>query len=233
MKSVKLYIAVIGITLLFSCSGDDDGAVSPGSVSGNEAPVTPSLVFPINNETCTNFDLELDWNIATDPDGDVVSYVVEIAGDNNFNTVVFTTTTTSTQTIFTLEKGTTYYWRVKARDSEGNESAFSEPQSFVTEPDAGLNTIPTVATLVSPSLGATLSGSTVDLEWAASDADGDALSYDLYFGDTNPPILFAENLDTNTINVSVSPDTIYYWRVTVKDTNQGATIGQVWNFRTE
>lgn len=233
MKSIKLYITLLNITLLFSCRGNDDGAVAPGPISENEAPAIPDLVFPANNETCTNFNLEFDWDTVSDPDGDEVSYVIEIATDSNFTTVLFTAVTAETIRTFTLEKGVTYFWRVKARDTNDNESEYSETQSFFTEPDASVNTIPLAPELISPSIGAQLSGSTITLDWNATDTDGDALLYDVYFGDTNPPPLFSENINTSTLEVAVSTSTVYYWRIVVKDNHQSATIGQVWNFRTE
>ncbi len=230
MKNLRTYITLISLALLISCSGDDDGAPP---ITVNQAPAAPSLVFPSNNLTCTNFNLEFEWNAVTDPDGDEVSYVIEIAANSNFTTVLFTAVTSETTRTFTLEKGVTYYWRVKAGDTEGNESEYSGTQSFFTEPEAGINTIPSVPQLISPAIGNQLSDTTVTLDWEATDTDDDALVYDVYFGDTNPPVLFSENIDMSELEVTLSPNTIYYWRVVVKDNHQSATIGQVWNFRTE
>ncbi len=230
MKNLAQYITIVIALFLFSCSSDDNG---PQIDLSNLDPSIPSLIYPTNNLVCTNFNLEFDWNVSTDTDGDTVSYVIDIATDSEFATVLFTAVTSETLRAFTLEKGTTYYWRVKARDSEGNESKYSPAQSFFTEPDAGINTIPSTPGLISPSLGERVSGTMIALEWDATDADGDALLYDVYFGNTNPPILFSENIDASTLDVSASPDTVYYWRVVVKDNHQSATIGQVWNFRTE
>ncbi len=230
MKNLNLYISIVSVLFLFSCSNDDNG---PRIDLSNVDPSIPGLIYPTNNLLCTNFNLEFDWNVATDTDGDTVSYVIDIATDSEFARVLFTAITSETIRAFTLEKGTTYYWRVKARDSKGNESEYSSTQTFFTEPDAGVNTAPTVPELAGPSQGARLSGTNMILEWTASDSEDDALSYDLYFGDTNPPLLFAEDIDVSTLDVTVSPGTVYYWRVVAKDSNQAATMGQLWNFRTE
>ncbi len=151
MRNLKLYIAVVGISLLFSCSGDDNGG-NP-FFSANGTPDIPGLIFPTNNLVCTNFNLEFDWNTVIDIDGDTVTYVIDIAADSSFEAIVFTAITTDTKRTFTLEKGVTYYWRVKARDSAGNESEYSPTQSFFTEPEAGTNTIPTAPQLISPMQG--------------------------------------------------------------------------------
>jgi len=226
----KIYILLISSLVLISCSNDDGN--DPQIDLSNLDPSIPSLIFPTNNLVCTNFNLEFDWNAATDGDNDSITYVIDIATNSNFGTILFTAVTSATLRTFTLEKGTTYYWRVKARDSEGNESEYSPTQTFFTEPDAGVNTIPSVPELISPPLGDRLSAATITLDWDAKDTEDDALSYDLYFGDTNPPVLFAGNMDMSSIDVPVSSDTVYYWRIVVKDSNQSATLGQVWNFRT-
>ncbi len=231
MRNLTQYITLVSLLFLFSCSNDDgDG---PQIDLSNVDPSIPSLIYPTNNLVCTNFNLEFDWSAASDGDNDSITYVIDIATNSNFSTIVFTTVTSETIRAFTLEKGTTYYWRVKARDSKGNESEYSPTQSFFTEPDAGVNTIPSTPGLISPSLGERVSGTMIALDWDASDVDQNALLYDLYFGDTNPPSLFVENIDVSSFDVTVSPDTVYYWRVVVKDSNQSAAISQVWNFRTE
>ncbi|MCK8523804.1 hypothetical protein M0D21_19640 [Aquimarina sp. D1M17] len=231
MKSIKRYIVLLSIAMVLSCSGDDDGGTP--FFTQNSAPTVPSLVFPTNNLTCTSIDLELVWGSSTDIDDDAIRYEIEIAEVSNFSTITFTAITTAISEVFDLEKGITYYWRVRAIDSKDNASEYSATQSFFTEPEATINALPGIPELGIPALGSRLSGSLVTLTWSATDSDDDALSYDLYFGDTNPPVLFAENIAVNTFDVSVSPGTAYYWRIVVRDNHQSATIGPVWNFRTE
>ncbi|GAA4273685.1 fibronectin type III domain-containing protein [Aquimarina gracilis] len=230
-KSIKIYIALLSTALVLSCSGDDDGG--PQIDLSNADPTIPSLIFPTNNLTCTNIDLTFSWNAATDSDGDTISYVIDISTDSSFDTIAFTVTTTQRNRTFNLDKGVTYFWRVKAMDNKGNESDYSATQSFFTEPDAAVNTLPNAPEVVSPEIGSRVSETTITLNWNASDADGDTLVYDVYFGDTDSPALVAEAIDVSTLDVSVSSGTTYYWRVVAKDPNQSATMGQLWNFRTE
>ncbi len=232
MKKVYQYsIILLSIALILSCSGDDDGGTP---VSQNQTPTVPDLVFPTNNLTCTSTDLEFAWSTATDPDGDSLSYVIEIAAESDFSEILFTAVTTEAKKVFDLEQGITYYWHVKTRDDKGNDSAYSAVQSFFTEPDAAINTIPTVPELISPGLGERISGGTnITLDWSASDADNDAIVYDVYFGTNASPSLIAENSTLSQLDVTVSSGTIYYWRVVVKDSNQNAAMSQVWNFSIE
>lgn len=222
---------MLAILLLVSCEADDDTGAPP--VIANEAPTVPKLVFPINNEACTNFNLEFDWDSATDNDQDEIRYIIDVAENDRFSTILFTESTSQTVNTFTLSKGTTYFWRVKAIDSQGNESAYAPVESFFTEPEAGVNTIPNTPTIVSPLLGERLSATTITLDWDATDADNDLLTYDVYFGETNPPVLLSQNVDVTTFDVSVLPDKTYYWRIVVKDNHQGTAIGQLWRFKSE
>lgn len=215
---------------LISCESSDDAGTP---VITNEDPTVPKLVFPTNELTCTSVQLEFLWSAATDADGDTVSYSIDVSTQNDFETVAFTATTDQPSRTFDLEKGVTYFWRVKAKDSRGNESDYATTQSFFTEPEAAVNSLPNTPELVSPTLGARTSGTTITLDWNATDIDNDTLVYDVYFGDTNPPALFSENINTTTFDVSVSSGKVYYWRIVVKDPHQSATMGQVWNFRTE
>ncbi len=229
----KIYVVLYSAMMLFSCHGDDDFSSTTNPPVTNTAPSTPALIFPVNSQTCTAHNLELNWGLASDPEGDTVSYVVEVATNSDFSTLFLNEHTTTTNQTVTLEKGVIYYWRVKAVDSEENESEYATVQTFFSEPDASIHTLPAAPIVTSPSLGASVSGSTANLAWTAEATNGDELLYDLYFGDTNPPVLYAEDIAVNSTSVPVVANTRYYWRVIVKDAYQNATIGQLWNFETE
>jgi len=103
--------------------------------------------------------------------------------------------------------GTTYYWRVVAKNSTG--SATSSVWSFTT---TGALPAPV---LVSPANGATGQSLTPVLKWNAVSG---ASSYDLYFGTTSSPALLG-----NVTAISMTVDgltgaTTYYWKVLAKGT---------------
>jgi hypothetical protein len=77
-------------------------------------------------------------------------------------------------------------------------------------------------------------GYTTDLAWnKCTDPDGDPIKYDIYYGTTNPPLLFASNLTTNYYDPD-TPDVNlkYYWRVVAKDNHNNTTSSQIWSYST-
>ena len=73
----------------------------------------------------------------------------------------------------------------------------------------------------------------MDLSWVCSDPNpGDVLTYDLYFGYTNPPPLAATGLtEPNYDPGTMVLDTTCYWRVVAWDDHDTSTTGPVWSFR--
>ena len=134
-----------------------------------------------------------------------------------------------------MNKGTAYYWRVKATDSKNASSNYSATYSFYTEAEAVANHAPFLPQMVQPELNSFVNTTTVTLKWTASDVDtSDVLVYDVYLGTTNPPTAkVGTNLTTAFwATTTLQATTNYYWKVIVKDNKGGETIGQVWNFKT-
>ncbi len=226
---------VVLSTLLWSCGGSGGDTPDPDPDPINKAPSTPSLVYPSANLLCIDNSIEFKWNASTDPDGDNISYVIQIAKDNAFTNIVETVTNSSTTRTISLEKGVAYYWRVNAKDSKNNYSAYTSANSFYTEGIGVSNYVPFSPSIVSPSLNAVVTESTATLEWDASDVDDDPLTYDVYFGTDNPPTSkkATDQSGKTYTTASLNSSTDYYWKVVVKDGNGGEAIGQVWNFKTD
>jgi hypothetical protein len=230
-----LYTAVIAATL-WSCGGGG-GDNPPTPTPTNNAPATPTLTYPTNNLLCINNQLDFQYS-STDPDGDAITYQIQIATDNIFTSTsnVQDQTVATTSKTFTLDKGIAYYWRVKAIDSNGAESSYSSVFNFYTEGDGITNYIPFVPELVSPALNAVVTTSTATLDWNGSDADtSDNLTYDVYFDTANPPttIVSPNQTTSSYTTAALSATTNYYWKIVVKDNHGGQSIGQIWNFTTD
>jgi VCBS repeat-containing protein len=72
------------------------------------------------------------------------------------------------------------------------------------------------------------------LSWTGGDLDGDPVTYDVYFGITNPPPKVVSNQSITTFNPgSMNYSTKYYWRIVAWDNQSATTSGPIWNFTTE
>ena len=235
MKRILYTLALS--TVLWSCggSGGSDTPTPPPPTPINNAPTVPTLVYPTNNLLCIDNVLDFDWNASTDPDGDSVTYQVQVAKDAGFSQLVHTVTESSTLRSLSLEKGIAYYWRVRATDSKSLSSSYSSTNQFYTEGEGVSNHLPFSPLLVAPTLNLVVTTSTVTLQWTADDVDtSDTLTYDVYFetGDT-PTQQVATNQAATTLSVDLVSGQTYSWKVVVKDGQGGQTIGQIWNFITD
>ena len=216
--------------VFWSCGGDDDPPPPPE----NQAPSTPTTIYPANNELCIDNEVNFQWNASTDPEGDAITYLVEVSKSNSFSPLEDSKTVSTTSTTITLDKGISFYWRVTAKDSKGLSSDTSSSNGFYTEGEGVSNYAPFSPVLVAPNLNETIQETTANLQWTASDVDEDPLKYDVYFGTQNPPTnTVSSNQDATSYNATLNASTTYYWKIVAKDNNGGQTIGQVWNFNTD
>jgi hypothetical protein len=88
--------------------------------------------------------------------------------------------------------------------------------------------LPGQASNPNPADGATGVSRTTDLSWTPG---SDAVSHDVYFGETNPPGFQGNVISPMFGPGSLNYETTYYWRV--DDINSsGITVGEVWSFTT-
>lgn len=88
------------------------------------------------------------------------------------------------------------------------------------------------ATAVAPLNAATIkiTGTTVDLKWAATDGDNDAPVANVYFGLDSKPALYKTGASGLSLTVPVELGKTYYWSVTMFDANKVMTPGPTWHF---
>lgn len=230
---MKKYLFIASMSfLLFSCGGGDSPAPTP--VVKNTAPTAPVLVVPANSKLCVDNTVVFQWNVSADAENDVITYQIQVARDSQFLQIVKTIDGSAISQNILLDKGLSYYWRVKATDSKSLSSDFSATYSFYTSGVAVTNYLPFSPVLLQPALNAALSSTTATLKWSASDVDvNDKLVYDVYFGTTNPPTaIISANIATSSLDVPVVASTGYFWKIVVKDGKGGETIGQIWKFKT-
>jgi uncharacterized protein (DUF427 family) len=238
MKTTHLFkLTLISVALsLWSCGGGGGGDDTPPTPQPNQnrAPGTPTLSAPENNILCIDNVVQFSWTNVTDPDGDQVSYELQIATNSSFTENVQNIPSSTNSTSVALDKGVAYYWRVKAKDTKNASSNYTTGFSFYTEGEGEKNYLPFAPSLVSPSLNSIIQETSVTLEWDADDVDNDPLTFTVYFGSDNPPANAVVSDSTEkTYTVELSAQTNYYWKVVVKDDKGGQTEGQVWGFKTD
>jgi uncharacterized protein (TIGR02145 family) len=88
----------------------------------NLAPDVPSSPTPSNESTGQSPSVMLGWS-CSDPDGDFLAYDVYLGTDNPPDTMVSSNQTGTACGTSGLTGGTTYYWKVVARDSHGDTTS--------------------------------------------------------------------------------------------------------------
>jgi hypothetical protein len=231
---MKKSFLILASFILISCGGsdDDEPTITPPT-DANEPPSVPVLIAPSDGLLCTDLSLDFSWNSSSDPDGDAISYVIQVATNNSFSENLQTKSISGTSTTFNLLTGKAYYWRVSAKDSKNNSSNYSTTRKFYSEGEGVSNHLPYAATLISPDLDSKLNTNATTLEWSSSDVDNDPLAYDIYFGEVTNPAMVLENSSSTSYEVNLEANTIYYWKIIVKDDAGGEAIGQEWTFSTE
>ena len=196
----------------------------------NTAPTVPNLTSPNNNSTDISVNSSLTWQASTDVDGDRVVYdifldtknppVIKVSsGQNNL------AYTSSGQT-----KNTQYYWQVVAKDEQG-----AEVKSLIWTYTTSSNASPTRVNLLAPANNADNIPLNTSLTWQAStDADGDAVIYDIFLDTNNPP---TNRVATNQTGLTYVPtgqisSTKYYWTIVAKDNKGGASVSALRSYTT-
>lgn len=97
------------------------------------------------------------------------------------------------------------------------------------------NLLPGYVSLSLPANSSTDVALNASLSWqAAIDPDGDAVTYDVYFGTEATPSTVASTGQTGTTYApAFAANTTYYWKVVVKDGNGGTSESAVWSFTTD
>jgi len=198
----------------------------------NTAPSAPMYPNPANGAERAPLNPVLTWS-AKDPDGDALKYVIYF-GENTSAPAKATDLTVASFKPGTLLPGKKYYWKVVAFDGKGGETS-GDWWSFTTENPTtpNTNTPPTIPVAVSPVNGAENVSLTAPLYWAAKDADGDALKYVIYFGESTSAPAKASDLTVPTFKPgNLLPGKKYYWKVVAYDGKGGETSSDWFSFTT-
>lgn len=92
------------------------------------APNQPQNISPQNEASVTvNNPVDFEWSISDDSGAvtSPITYVIEIATNQNFSSIIETSGTSTPDYQYTFTATGNYYWRIKATDLAGNTSANS------------------------------------------------------------------------------------------------------------
>ena len=121
---------------------------------------------------------------------------------------------------------------VTVTDAEGR----SARDPVVVEVVDVADTPPDVPLLVMPLDNSSGQDTSLVLVWAGSDPDGDAITYDVYFGETaqldSTNLVLKDYFWTDCSVEGLRPGTTYYWKIVGSD-GQSRVAGPVWSFGTK
>lgn len=195
----------------------------------NVAPNAPANPSPANGATGVAPTAALGWS-GSDPENDPLTYEVRFGTGNLPPTVVASQSAAAYDPPGSMDAHTTYYWQIVAKDAAHPGGTPGPVWSFTTA-----NAAPTTPSGPNPTNGA--SGVPVNAQvcWTAStDSDGDAVTYDVAFGTSNPPAPATTGQSAACYDPpgDLAANTSYYWKVTAKDAFGGSIAGPVWSFTT-
>ena len=206
----------------------------------NAPAIEPSkavLVFPSSNAACTEgrelsssqSAILFKWNSSEN----AVSYVLNVK--NLLNGAINSQSTSMTELELTLERNTPYSWNVVSKSHAVAFTSQSDTWKFFNAGLAAQSFAPFPAEALSPVNGQQLntSSSKITLDWSADDVDGDIANYDVYMGvRTSSLTLLHANVSVSMLSdVSVNPNTSYYWKVITRDSEGNTSSSGIFYFR--
>jgi len=225
--TASIALAAILAVLAVSCS-DDGSPVAPV----NNPPRAPSSPVPADGTEYGAPLLTVSWE-CSDPDGDALVYSVnvrEIGAVDTYTVFSGQTPFETMETGMALLRETSYIWRVIASDGRVLTEG---PWWLLTTPE-WTNSPPYEPSDPTPADGLAGIGLVTYLAWVAGDPDAeDFLTFDLFFGDTDPPTLEATGLTQTSYTLpALEFGTEYFWRIVSRDSKGESTAGPVWSFTT-
>ncbi len=198
----------------------------------SDVPPDPcTLSSPLDGQTGVDIQPLLQW-VCTDANNDIANVYIQIDNNSDMSSPEIAGWIGSPASSFdfsaygfVLEYDTTFYWRVYAKDSLGNNSPTWTKWSFHTKP-LPPDALPDQCELSAPADGTTNVSPYTSLSWTCSDPNNDIVDYVVQIDDNNDfssPLAYTY---TGSAGTSWSPadsgyylnyDTTYYWRVYAKD----------------
>ncbi len=193
------------------------------TTTGN--PVTPSLILPAN--LTNNQQLLLDFIWSSNPEN--TKYQLHISTSSNFSdTVKIIEQSDSQVEVAGLRTNTTYFWRVKSFNIDGNAGSWSESFEF--------KTVLATPHQIYPQNFSNNIDTAISLRWSdvpAASIFYVQLSTDQFF-ENEPEIIYSNTL-TNKLEIdSLKANTIYFWKVLALNAfTDSSNWSDVYRFKTK
>eukprot|EP01029_Cantina_marsupialis_P000653 TRINITY_DN1045_c3_g1_i1.p1 TRINITY_DN1045_c3_g1~~TRINITY_DN1045_c3_g1_i1.p1 ORF type:complete len:543 (-),score=107.82 TRINITY_DN1045_c3_g1_i1:850-2478(-) len=217
---------------------DNEGAVVESELCSftteNSAPAKSTGEFPAHEAKGVAKSITFKWTEAVDADGDALTYTLYLAKKNTFaDADKLATDLKTTQFVAAeLDVHTEYFWKVSAKDSEG-ETIDSDVYSFTT-----LNTAPTQPEITEVKEEIVSEDLTLLVKWSAcTDADKDAVVYDLYMTVNNEfadaDLVKGDISETEFVATSLSYYANYKIKVVSKDNFGAEVASEIFEHKTQ
>jgi hypothetical protein len=222
-------ILLFAFIISMSCSKEND----IDTVVSIDVPTAAMLVFPENNTECnegfivsdTETDVLFKWEEATNTS----SYLLTITNlkDGTSREIK----TISNEFLIRVLRGTPYSWVVKSQSGTSNETADSAIWKFYNAGFPEESHPPFPAEALSPQIGASIDEGEISLQWEATDVDNDIVSYVVFLDTNSTPVTEVGITSATSLNVTVAPESIYYWKVITTDALGNESHSQIFQFR--
>ena len=224
----KAILILCFISLLTNC-GDDNILEIPKN------PSMANLIFPYENSLCTEGTniTKIESTVLFEWENDRYSDNYELKLKNLNTGDLSSHKTNSNKISIILKLATPYEWYIISTSNSVSEIVQSATWRFYNAGVAIASYAPFPAEIVSPTMAETITTteSEINLDWSGSDVDDDIIGYDVFFGTTTTPEIIQNDLDESILkNVSISSNTIYYWKIITKDSHGNKSDSGVYQF---
>jgi len=128
-----------------------------------------------------------------------------------------------------LTAGETYSWKVDLHNDALNQIIEGSVQWFRIAQSPGS---PYAPTPIDGAIDVNPSGAV--LTWKVPNPEGNALTFDVYFGANASPSLVVSGISLLTYSLPLLLNSkTYYWKIVVKDNKGNTVIGPQWKFKTQ
>jgi hypothetical protein len=216
----------------------DDNGTSSSEERSFQTPCTaspsaPSGASPANEATNVGIDDDISWSGGNSACAGLTAEYDVYFGTTSSPPLAESNVAVKTWDPGTLTKGVTYYWKIVAKDDNGQTT--SPVWRFQTELPPCLDP-PLAACEPNPQNNKTNVNRDANLAWGCGTSQcGKAVTYDVYFGtsaDLGDEQKVGSSQSTSFQLPRLNAGTKYYWKIITKDAN-GATSSPVWSFTTK